>query len=82
MDMVVVSQNALSEIWINRTVNSNHWLLLKLVGARSNKDGLGGRLKVTLLDKTAIYNHATTSTGYGGSSDPRVHLYASEQQHG
>jgi hypothetical protein len=73
MDMVVVSQNALSEIWINRTVNSNHWLLVKLVGTRSNTDGLGARLKVTLVDKTATYNHATTSTGYGASSDPRVH---------
>jgi hypothetical protein len=74
MDMVVTNQHALAEIWINRTVNSNHWLLVKLVGTRSNRDGLGARLKVTLADDNALYNHATTSTGYGASSDPRVHF--------
>ena len=62
------------KIWINRSGNSNHWLLVKLVGVRSNRDGLGARLKVTLADNNALYNHATTSTGYGASSDPRVHF--------
>jgi hypothetical protein len=47
---------------------------VKLVGTRSNRDGLGARLKVTLADNTSLYNHATTSTGYGASSDPRVHF--------
>jgi hypothetical protein len=74
MDVVVTNQHALPEVWMNRTVNSNHWLLVKLVGTRSNRDGLGARLKVTLADNSALYNHATTSTGYGASSDPRVHF--------
>jgi hypothetical protein len=74
VDVVVTNQHALPEIWINRTVNSNRWLLVKLVGTRSNRDGLGARLKVTLADNNALYNHATTSTGYGASSDPRVHF--------
>ena len=74
MDVVVTSQHALAEMWINRTANSNHWLLVRLVGTRSNRDGLGARLKVTLRDNSALYNHATTSTGYGASSDPRVHF--------
>lgn len=74
MDVVVTNQHTFPEIWINRTVNSNHWLLVKLVGTRSNRDGLGARLKVTLDDNTVVYNHATTSTGYGASSDPRVHF--------
>jgi hypothetical protein len=74
IDVVVTNQHALPEIWINRTVNSGHWLLVRLVGTRSNRDGLGARLKVMLADNNALYNHATTSTGYGASSDPRVHF--------
>ncbi|HEY2467194.1 MAG TPA: CRTAC1 family protein [Terracidiphilus sp.] len=74
MDVVVTIQHTFPEIWINRTSNSHHWLLIKLVGIRSNRDGLGARLKVTLADNNALYNHATTSTGYGASSDPRVHF--------
>ena len=74
IDVVVTNQRSLPEIWINRSANSNHWLLVKLVGTRSNRDGLGARLKVTLADNTSLYNHATTSTGYGASSDPRVHF--------
>jgi hypothetical protein len=81
MDVVVTNQHALPEIWINRTVNSNHWLLVKLVGTRSNRDGLGARLKVTLADNSALYNHATTSTGYAASSDPRVHFGLGSYDH-
>jgi hypothetical protein len=44
------------------------------VGSRSNRDGLGARLKVTIAGAAPQYNHATTSTGLGSSSDPRVHF--------
>jgi hypothetical protein len=48
--------------------------LVKLVGDRSNRDGLGARLKATIAGRAPLYNHATTSTGLSASSDPRVHF--------
>jgi hypothetical protein len=74
MDVVVTIKDGQPEILMNRSADKNHWLLVKLVGAQSNRDGLGARLKATLDGGKALYNHATTSTGLSASSDPRVHF--------
>ena len=36
--------------------------------------GLGAQVAITTEDGKKQWNHATTSTGYGASSDPRVHF--------
>lgn len=53
--------------------NGNHWIILKLVGVKSNRDGLGTKIKVTTSLGTQ-YNEATTAVGYNSSSDKRVHF--------
>jgi hypothetical protein len=58
---------------MNRSANQNHWLIVELTGTKSNRDGLGARLKVTAGGATQ-FNHATTSVGYSTSSDRRVHF--------
>jgi hypothetical protein len=74
VDAIVTNQNSLPELLINRSPGNNHWLMVKLVGTQSNRDGLGARLKLTPSGALPIYNHATTSTGFGASSDSRVHF--------
>jgi hypothetical protein len=73
IDVVVTVKDGRPEILMNRSAEK-HWLLVKLVGTRSNRDGLGARLKATLAGGAALYNHATTSSGLSASSDPRVHF--------
>jgi hypothetical protein len=73
IDIVVTVLNGPPEILMNRTRNQNHWILLNLVGTKSNRDGLGTKIKIT----TALgsqYNEATTAVGYNSSSDKRVHF--------
>ncbi|MGC2401126.1 MAG: CRTAC1 family protein [Acidobacteriaceae bacterium] len=74
MDAVVTVQNNLPELLINRSPGDNHWLVVKLIGTKSNRDGLGARLTVLTSGGARIYNHASTSSGFGASSDPRVHF--------
>jgi hypothetical protein len=59
---------------MNRTQNSNHWLAIALVGTKSNRDGIGARIRVMSKTVGAQYNHMTTSTGYASSSDGPVHF--------
>src|SRR5205085_7546806 len=73
MDIVVTNLNGPPEILMNRSPNTNHGLMVKLVGSKSNRDGLGARIKVWPSTGPVQYNHATTSAGYGGASDRRVH---------
>lgn len=73
MDVVVTALSADAEIWMNRTKNADHWLDIALRGTRSNRDGIGARIKVVTGTITQ-YNHMTTSVGYASSSDGPVHF--------
>jgi enediyne biosynthesis protein E4 len=74
MDLVVSALGAPVKIFRNVTATSNHWILLKLVGTKSNRMGIGAQIRIKTDDGRTIYNEATTSTGYAASSDPRVHF--------
>ncbi|MFP5250342.1 MAG: CRTAC1 family protein, partial [Acidobacteriota bacterium] len=74
MDLVVTALGAPVKVFRNITRTNHHWILLKLAGARSNRMGIGAKIRVTTGDGKTLYNEATTSTGYAASSDPRVHF--------
>ena len=74
MDLVVTALGAPVSVFRNSTETHNHWILIKLIGTKSNRMGLGAEIHVTTDDGRSLYNEATTSTGYAASSDPRVHF--------
>ena len=73
IDVVVTVLNGPPEIWMNRSGSQNHWIILKLVGVKSNRDGLGTKIKIT-TSQGIQYNQATTAVSYNSSSDKRVHF--------
>ena len=73
IDVVVSAINDQPQLLMNRTANGHHWIILKLVGTRDNRDGLGTKVKIVTADG-AQFNHATTAVGYSSSSDKRVHF--------
>jgi len=73
LDVVVSAIGAPAEIWINDSPGTNHWLELKLRGTKSNRDGIGARVKVGTKNLTQ-YNHMTTAVGYASSSAGPVHF--------
>lgn len=73
VDIVATALSRDPEIWLNRTSPSGHWLDIALEGVKSNRDGIGARIKLT--SKSGVqYNHMTTSVGYASSSDGPVHF--------
>ncbi len=74
LDLVVTSLNERPRILINSADNGHHWLLVSVRGRRSNRDGIGARLKLVTASGRALYNHVTTSVGFMSSSDKRVHF--------
>jgi hypothetical protein len=73
IDAVISVLQGNAQYFHNVSQNDNHWISMKLVGVKSNRMGLGAAVRIT-TDAGAQYNHATTSTGYACSSDPRVHF--------
>ena len=73
IDVVTTALGQEAEIWMNRSQQSGHWLDIALRGTKSNRDGIGARVKV-VTKSGAQYNHMTTSVGYASSSDGPVHF--------
>jgi hypothetical protein len=73
LDVVVTAINAPAEIWMNVSQNENHWLEIKLRGTKSNRDGIGARIKV-VTKQCAQYNQMLTAAGYASSSAAPVHF--------
>lgn len=73
MDIVVTALGRNAEIWMNRTENAGHWLDIALEGTKSNRDGMGARIKV-VTSAGSQYNHMTSSVGYASSSYGPVHF--------
>jgi len=74
IDAVVTVLNGKIKYFHNISKNSNHWILLKLVGRKSNRMGLGAQIRITTEDGRKQYNEATTAVGYACASDSRVHF--------
>lgn len=73
IDVVVTALGRDAEIWMNRSPDPGHWLDIALRGTKSNRDGIGARIKVVTKSATQ-YNHMTTSVGYASASERPVHF--------
>jgi hypothetical protein len=74
IDVVVSAVGDHAELLYNTTTNSNHWILLQTIGVKSNRDGIGTRIKLTGESGLVQYNHVTTAGSFASSSDKRVHF--------
>ena len=68
IDVVVSCLGEPAEVWENLGPAGN-WIILKLVGVRSNRDGIGARIRIG--DQ---YNHMTSAVSYASSSHAGVHF--------
>jgi enediyne biosynthesis protein E4 len=73
VDVVVTALDGPLEVWRNVSPRPNHWLAVRTVGTKSNRDGMGAKIKV-VTKSGAQYDHVNTAVGYGCASDRRVHF--------
>ncbi len=73
IDAVATALDRDAEVWMNRTEPRQHWLDIALEGTKTNRDGLGARIKL-VTKAGAQYNHMTSSVGYASSSLGPVHF--------
>jgi hypothetical protein len=73
MDAVVTTNDGGIHILHNETVTQNHWLTLKLVGHKSNRDAIGAEVRLKSANSSQM-TIVTTGGSYLSSSDKRVHF--------
>jgi len=70
---VITNMNALPSLLVNQVRSSNHWIVIRTIGTRSNRDGIGARVSVTSGARTLV-DEVRSGSSYNSSSDMRVHF--------
>ncbi len=73
LDLVVTALSAPAEIWLNESSDHNHWIELALEGTRSNRDGIGAKIKIIASGRTQ-WDHVSHAAGYASSSARPMHF--------
>jgi hypothetical protein len=70
---VVSNMNAPPSLLVNQVRSPNHWIGLKTVGTKSNRDGIGA--KVTLkVGARVLVDEVRSGSSYDSNSDMRLHF--------
>jgi hypothetical protein len=73
MDAVITENGGPAHILMNRTQTTNHWIGFKLIGHKSNRDGIGAVIRVDTT-KRSQWATVTTASSYLSAGDVRVHF--------
>src|SRR5437667_453803 len=74
LDLVVANQGQPLLLYRNRGAPEHHWLELRLVGTRSNRQGIGALITVFAGGVRQIREANSGQGGFASQSDPRVHF--------
>ena len=72
-DAVITENGGPVHILMNRTKTANHWIGFKLVGHKSNRDGIGAVIRIDTSEGSQ-WETVTTSSSYLSASDVRAHF--------
>jgi len=73
LDVVIFNVNAPPSVFLNETKNSNHRVLFRLSGTKSNRGAVGARMRVTTSQMTQI-DEVRAGGSYNSTSDTRLHF--------
>ncbi|MBV8894463.1 MAG: CRTAC1 family protein [Acidobacteria bacterium] len=69
VDAVVTSLGEPTELWRNVSPTPQHWIMLRLHGVKSNRDGIGAIVRIGNQ-----YAEMNTASGYASSADWGLHF--------
>jgi enediyne biosynthesis protein E4 len=73
MSAVVSNMNAPPSLLVNQVRNSNHWIAIRALGTKSNRDGIGARIRVK-AGRRILVDEVRSGSSYDSNSDMRVHF--------
>jgi hypothetical protein len=71
---VAINCNNEPAVLLRNTGNGNHWLSINTVGSRSNRDGIGARIRIVSESGLQQWARVSTASSYLSASDKRVHF--------
>jgi hypothetical protein len=70
---VVSNMNAQVSLLVNQIKSGNHWIGIKTIGTRSNRDGIGAKIRVKAGDRVMV-DEVRSGSSYDSNNDMRVHF--------
>jgi hypothetical protein len=65
--------NAPPSLLVNQTRTANHWIAFRAIGAKSNRDGIGARIRVKAGARILI-DEVRSGSSFDSNNDMRVHF--------
>jgi len=79
-DICIVNSNQPAILLRNDGGNRNNWIRIKLVGVRSNRDGIGARVRITADGDTQVAE-VKSGSSYASCSDKRLLFGLGQRTH-
>jgi hypothetical protein len=73
MSVVISNMNATPSLLVNQIRTPNHWIAVRTVGTKSNRDGIGARVSVKTANRLLV-DEVRSGSSYISNSDMRVHF--------
>jgi len=70
---VINNMNAGPSLLVNQIRSTNHWIAVHTVGTKSNRDGIGARIRVKAGSRILV-DEVRSGSSYISNSDMRVHF--------
>ena len=77
---VISNMNAAPSLLVNQVHSSNHWVAIKTVGVKSNRDGLGAKIRVKAGNRVHV-DEVRSGSSYISNNDGRVHFGLGTSNH-
>jgi hypothetical protein len=73
MSAVINNMNAAPSLLVNQVRSLNHWVGFHAVGTKSNRDGIGARIRVKTASRILV-DEVRSGSSYDSNNDMRVHF--------
>jgi hypothetical protein len=70
---IIANMGSRPSLLVNRRTNSNHWLEIKTIGSKSNRDGIGAQVTVKFGSRT-LRDEVRSGSSYDSNNDMRLHF--------
>jgi hypothetical protein len=74
LDVVITTNNGPAYVLRNEPGNATNWILVRLIGHKSNRDGIGAMIKLVTNSGKEQYVTVSTAGSYLSASDRRAHF--------
>jgi hypothetical protein len=72
IDVLITNNNGPARLLLNQIGNRNHWLGLRLIDKKTQRDMLGARVEIVVSKGKSLWRRVRTDGSYLSSNDPRI----------